>query len=297
MLVELFGWNKPLSEPVGTLERDIQYTGKKISVVIPTKDQGDTIEHTILSIVNQNYQNYEIIVVDGGSSDGTGKILDRYKSWINYCVREEDKGQSDAINKGFRLATGDIYAWINSDDYYLPGAFSRVVSVFENNQNIDIVVGSGIIVTKELRFLKSVDSMKIKREELLQWEKGRWVMQQSCFWTSELWKRVGGVDENLDLLMDFDLWLRFAEVGESKDIPDCLAAMRYYPEAKTVSLKEKMKEETAYVYAKNAAYQELREMVRNLVVENKQLTHGIEQENKRVVNRVIRLLSKVIRKV
>src|SRR4051812_48252088 len=98
----------------------------KISIVTPTLNQGNFIEETILSVIGQNYPNLEYIILDGGSTDNTIEIIKKYEKHLAYWSSEPDKGQSDAINKGFKIATGDILGWINSDDYYMPGIFNHI---------------------------------------------------------------------------------------------------------------------------------------------------------------------------
>lgn len=289
MINMLYGWSERLSDfKKSKQQNDPEIGDLKISIVIPTLNQATTIGDTILSIINQDYENYEIIVMDGGSDDGTLDRLEDYRRYITFLVSEPDKGQSNAINKGFDLASGDIYAWINSDDYYLPGSFSKVVTRFMTMSDIDIVVGGGYIVNRDNIFLKQIDPMQLTRDNLLQWDNDKWIMQQSCFWTSSIWKKCHGVDENLHLLMDFDLWLRFSEYGNSATINDTLGVMRYYPEAKTVSQKIKMKEELGYVYAKNGAFIEVKKVINELVMINKQLTSIIEDRDKRLLARLLK---------
>jgi glycosyltransferase involved in cell wall biosynthesis len=244
--------------------REVDSSIHTISIVVPTLNMADTIEDTILSIINQNDKNYELIIIDGGSTDGTADIITKYKDFITYYESKIDNGQSSAINRGFAIATGAMYAWINSDDFYLPNTFKLVREVFENNSNLDIVVGSGDVVTKDCQFLKHITSLEMNRENLLGWNNDQWILQQACFWTSNIWEKCGGVDESLQLLMDYDLWLRFSEIGTSKAIGNSLAVMRYYKEAKTIKLRSRMREEEAYVYAKNQAFDQLRSLVSEL---------------------------------
>lgn len=285
----LYGWPSPLNKIEQTLDKNL-HQDLKFSIVIPTLNQADTLEHTLLSIINQDYTNFEIIVMDGGSHDATSLIIEEYQHWIQHYCKGEDSGQSDAINKGFKLATGDVFAWINSDDYYLPSAFSRVFDVFKSRPSLDIVVGNGDIVTKDCRFLKRINAMLMEVRNLIRWSKGDYIMQQSCFWTSKIWNRSGGVDESLKLLMDFDLWFRLAALGESQVLDETLAVMRYYPEVKTVSLKDHVKEELAYVFARNGQYEEVRKIVHELVEENK---HVVAQLDKLNQNMLIRILKRV----
>jgi len=280
----MYGWNNDQLGPTD----EKQPRNQKISIVVPTLNHGDTIEHTLLSIINQGDQNYEIIVMDGGSSDNTKEIIDKYRDYITYFESRKDNGQSDAINRGFSFADGDIYAWINSDDYYLPNAFRLVKKTFSENNGIDIVVGSGDVVTKDCQFLKHIKGLEMKRDNLLGWHNDQWIMQQCCFWTAEIWKRSGGVDEDLHLLMDYDLWLRFASMGRSKAIEDRIAIMRFYKEAKTVALRSRMKEEEAYVYAKNRAFPELRTIVKELSLRNEELTSIVVKYEGNLINKMLR---------
>ena len=280
----MYGWNNDQLGPTD----EKQPSNQKISIVVPTLNHGDTIEHTLLSIINQGDQNYEIIIMDGGSSDNTKDVIDKYRDYITYFESRKDNGQSDAINRGFGFADGDIYAWINSDDYYLPNAFRLVKKTFSENKEIDIVVGSGDVVTKDCQFLKHIKGLEMKRDNLLGWHNDQWIMQQCCFWTAEIWKKSGGVDEDLHLLMDYDLWLRFSSLGRSKAIEDRIAIMRYYKEAKTVALRSRMKEEEAYVYAKNRAFPELRTIVKELSLRNEELTSIVVKYEGNLINKMLR---------
>jgi len=280
----MYGWN---NDQIGPTDEK-QPSNQKISIVVPTLNHGDTIEHTLLSIINQGDQNYEIIIMDGGSSDNTKDIIDKYRDYITYFESRKDNGQSDAINRGFGFADGDIYAWINSDDYYLPNAFRLVKKTFSENKGIDIVVGSGDVVTKDCQFLKHIKGLEMKRDSLLGWHNDQWIMQQCCFWTAEIWKKSGGVDEDLHLLMDYDLWLRFSSLGRSKAIEDRIAIMRFYKEAKTVALRSRIKEEEAYVYAKNGAFPELRTIVKELSLRNEELTSIVVKYERSLINKMLR---------
>jgi glycosyltransferase involved in cell wall biosynthesis len=284
----LYGW--PYSLKVCSTRSQVSELdfGHKLSIVIPTLNQGETLEHTLLSIINQDYKNFEIIVMDGGSSDITPEIIDRYRSWIDHYQSGSDGGQSEAINSGFRKAQGKIFAWINSDDYYLPGAFSAVISEFSRNPTVDIIVGAGDIVTKNSKFLKHIDGKEMSRSNLLNWHNDQWIMQQSCFWTAEVWKKCGGVDESLQLLMDYDLWMRFSLVAKSSVLDKVLAVMRYYPEAKSVSMKDKVREEEAYVYAKNGELEGVRRVVSELVIKNINMDQEIHNRDRSIGARLMR---------
>ena len=266
----LYGWSaaNPAAEALEAAERVIAMKNPpRFSVVVPTLNQGDMIEDTLLSLIHQDYPNLEIILVDGGSTDNTMAVVDRYRDHICAVVSEPDRGQSDAINKGFRLASGDILCWLNSDDYFLPGALHHVADCFAADPRVRFAVGAGDVISKDHHFLRHIPPLPMTEETMLNWKYDRWVMQQCCFWTRSLWQEAGGVDEQLHLLMDYDLWFRLSRISQAAMIKEKLAVMRYYPDAKTVKQNNKATEELAYVYAKNGAHQALREQVAELMAD------------------------------
>jgi glycosyltransferase involved in cell wall biosynthesis len=237
----------------------------RFSVVIPTLNQAETIEDTLLSLIHQNYPNLEIIVADGGSSDATASVLNRYREHLNAVLPGPDTGQSNAINKGFARASGDIFFWLNSDDYLLPDTLWRVAACFQADAHLEFAVGAGDVISLDHHFLRHIPPLPMDEATMLNWKHDQWVMQQCCFWTKNLWQSVGGVDEQLHLLMDYDLWFRFSRMTKAAMINEKLAVMRYYPDAKTVKQRSKTSEELAYVYAKNGAFLSLREQIADLV--------------------------------
>lgn len=290
----LYGWNNiQPSSRVGaehnSPENGFNDEPFMISIVIPTLNQGDMIEDTLLSIIYQNYRNIEIIVMDGGSTDHTLEVVERYRPWIKHLISGPDGGQSQAINKGFSLANGDIYAWINSDDYYLPGAFHAVAATFKHQQT-SFAVGAGDVITRDHQFLRYIPGMQIDDFAIRNWQHDRWIMQQSCFWSDSLWSRVGGVDPNLNLLMDVDLWFRFSRVTSNVIIPQKLAAMRYYPNAKTVKNRRRSSEELAYVYAKNHVYDAVMDVVSNVNAELEALQQRYDKMQHSIPVRILKRL-------
>ena len=275
-------------EPNRVVKRQFDPSIPKISIVVPTLNMQGTIEGTILSIIRQDDENYELIVIDGGSTDGTEEVIQKYNSYITYYESKPDNGQSSAINRGFEIATGDFYAWINSDDFYLPNAFRVVREIFKESDDIDIVVGSGDVVTRDCKFLKHISGLEMSRDNLLNWNNDQWILQQSCFWTRELWEKSGGVDESLQLLMDYDLWLRFSDMGKSRAIRNSIAIMRYYDGAKTMRLRSKMKEEEAYVYAKNQAFTQLQSLVSELNIRCEELGLRVSQYDCHYIIKILR---------
>jgi glycosyltransferase involved in cell wall biosynthesis len=185
----------------------------KLSIVIPSFNQGRYLEEALRSVLLQGYPDLELIVMDGGSSDDTLAVLRRYARWIAQWISAPDGGQSSAINAGFRHASGEICAWIGCDDRLLPGALIRAGSHFSHDPACKWLAGAG-----KLKFQSGrsglMPSRIASRAELLQfwqWGNGCFVVQPSCFWRRGLWDEAGGVRDDLHLAMDYDLWLRFAE--------------------------------------------------------------------------------------
>ena len=218
----------------------------KISVITVTLNQGIYLEETIRSVLLQGYPNLEYIVLDGGSTDNTSVLLDRYGSELSYCVSEKDGGQSNALNKGFRKATGDILAWLNSDDCYLPGALWRVAMAFDTYGSDMIVGGCELIRDSNLvpfrthhTSLPIGDRVPLPLDRLLDidgaWYEGNFFQQPEVFWTRQLWERSGGcVEEQLYWSMDYELWVRFAyHQAQIVHIPDTLVRYRVHPKQKT----------------------------------------------------------------
>ena len=192
----------------------------KISVVTPTYNQGKFIEQTINSVLNQGYPNLEYIIVDGASTDETSEVLEAYRDRIDHLISEPDEGQSDAINKGMDLTTGEILTWLNSDDMFTPGTLFAMAMAFWKSK-ADMVVGT-VQLLKDDRVvsehLTSCENGPLQLSELLDldnnWLKGRFFYQPELMFTRDLWERSGGyVDTDLYYSMDHELWLRFAIAG------------------------------------------------------------------------------------
>jgi glycosyltransferase involved in cell wall biosynthesis len=268
-------WNYAVPQLPATLP-----SGKplpKISVVTVTYNQGAYIEETIRSILLQGYPNLEYIVIDGGSTDNTVEILKRYQDSITYWVSEPDQGQSNALNKGFARATGDILAWLNSDDCYLPGTLYRVALMFDI-YGADMVAGGCElrIDRNPVPFKTHHNAMPVGEvvplpvERILNidecWQSGEFFYQPEVFWTRDLWQRSGAhVREDLFYSMDYELWLRMAaHKATIIHIPDALTRFRmhenqkthgenipYLPELKQVA--EKFKQEVEYAKSEKSA--------------------------------------------
>jgi glycosyltransferase involved in cell wall biosynthesis len=205
-----------------------------ISIITPTLNQAATIEQTILSVANQDYPDFEHIVRDGGSNDGTLEILGRHAHlrWVS----EADRGQSDAINKGLQISRGDIVAYLNSDDVYRPGAFRAVADAFAEHPDAGVVVGGCDIIDGDGGTTGHFRARLDRREDLLRyWEWGDrfCIPQPAVFIRRKLVERAGGFHESLHLAMDYEMWLRLASLTEFLVLPQTLAAFRVTDDTKT----------------------------------------------------------------
>jgi len=206
----------------------------RISIVTPSYNQGGFIEQAIRSVLLQGYPNLEYFVVDGGSTDGAVEVIGRYERWITWWVSEADRGQSHAINKGFARATGEIFAWLNSDDYYLPGALEAVGRSYVARGSGVGIVGGGLMVSERGRALGRVQPGPLDFESVLRW-KEPCIFQPSCFFPGRYFRAVGGLDENRRYAMDIDLWLKLLRRTSFQAVNALLAAARTHESAKTVA--------------------------------------------------------------
>lgn len=207
-----------------------------IAIVTPSYNQGHVIAQTIASVLDQAYPRLEYAVVDGGSTDGTRDVLDRYVQRLAYCVSEPDAGQSDAVAKGFQHVQGEIMGYLNSDDMLLPGALRFVGEFFALHPNVDVIYGHRVIVDDDGQevgrwILPPHDAEVIKYYD--------WVPQETLFWRSPLYQAVGGIDRAFQFAMDWDLVLRFINVGARfQRVPYSLGCFRVHDQQKTHALSD-----------------------------------------------------------
>ncbi|HEY4181728.1 MAG TPA: glycosyltransferase family 2 protein [Kofleriaceae bacterium] len=208
----------------------------RLSFVIPTRNQARFIRQCIDGCFDQNVDDAEVVVVDGASTDDTRDVLASYGDCVRW-ISEPDRGQSDAINKGVRMATGDVIAWINSDDYYAsPTALRALVTALDEDPTLDIVYGNGQRVDVEGAYIGPYDSRRIDRVEQIVTHPASFVLQPCLLFRRQLFLDVGGVDEQLRYTMDYELWIRmFAAARATKYIPQTVACARYHTDAKSVA--------------------------------------------------------------
>lgn len=226
----------------------------KISVVTPSYNQGQYIEQTINSILDQQYSNLEYLVLDGGSTDNTLSVINKYEQGHFFWESQKDKGQSDAINKGFQLATGDIINWLNSDDYYEKGSLHYVANQFQDPK-VNCYTGTSRIFGEErCSFSSGTDVYTGNLYKTIGWAR---IDQPETFFRKSVIDEIGYLNECLHFVMDKDLWIRYLckyGLDNIKKDKQLLVHFRLHNESKTVSLKEKFEQETInlfYTYACN----------------------------------------------
>ena len=182
----------------------------RISIVTPSFNQAPFLERTILSVLNQNYPNLEYLIMDGGSSDGSVEIIKKYDKYLSYWVSEPDGGQANAINKGFKMCSGDILAWLCSDDLYTPGTLKKIAALFVKKE-ADLIYGNTYLTDCNDAILREhrnipFNGLFSKRAIL----HGLFsISQPSMFWSRKLFLNVGGINERLSNVLDNDLIIRF----------------------------------------------------------------------------------------
>ena len=181
----------------------------KISVVTPNFNKGRYLEKTILSVLSQGYPNLEYVIIDGGSTDGSLDIIKKYAERLTYWVSEPDDGVYFAIIKGFEHTTGDIMAWIGSDDFYHPNSFFTVAHIFSEFPQVSWLEGAQAHYDEEGRTV-AVETGPYFNHLCFLMHRYQWIQQESTFWRRELYEKVGGIKTNYKLAGDFDLWMRFS---------------------------------------------------------------------------------------
>ena len=202
-----------------------------VSIITPSYNQGRFIEETIKSVLNQDYPNIEYIVIDGGSTDNTIDILIKYEGRLRW-VSEPDKGQSDAITKGFAMARGSMMAWLNSDDTYLPGTVNKVVDLFCSQTDIGLIYGKAYFIDIEGNVIGRYPTEPFDYNRLAIFN---FICQPATFFRKEALDEVGILDINLHYVMDYDLWIRMANKNKFAYLPEFLATYRFHEESKTIS--------------------------------------------------------------
>ena len=209
----------------------------RITIVTPSYNQARFIGWTVRSVFLQRYPELEYILMDGGSTDGTMDVLEPYVDRFAYLVSDRDKGQSDAIHRGFARSTGEIMAYLNSDDMIAPGALAYVAQYFRDHPDVDLLYSHRCTVDEHNRVL-----WYWLLPEHSDWYMTRWdlIPQETCFWRRRLYEKAGNIDPSFRFAMDYDLFVRFmrAAPGRTRRLNRFLGVFRQHDEAKTTRLME-----------------------------------------------------------
>ena len=204
-----------------------------VTVVTPSYNQGQFLEETIRSVLDQDYPLIEYIIIDGGSTDNSVDLIRAYQDRIAWWVSEPDRGQTDAINKGFARAKGEILAWLNSDDTYLPGAISDAVAFLQAHPQVGMVYGDANLVDDSGACLGPFPAKQTSYRQL---RRGAvHIPQQASFFRANLWYQVGPLDPTFFFAMDYDLWVRLASITEIRYYPHLWANFRLHGQGKSVA--------------------------------------------------------------
>lgn len=236
--------------------RDNNPSYPKISIVTPSFNQGQFLEECIDSILSQNYPNLEYIIMDGGSTDGSVEIIKKYDKFLTYWQSKPDGGQYEAINEGFRLSSGEIMAWLNSDDKLHPGSLRLLATVFGSRPEVEWLTGRPTGWRED-------GSLKLVFDHLPTWSRARYfnrefteyfIQQESTFWRRSLWDRAGGrLDTEWKLAADFELWARFFRHARLYSIDALLGGFRFHDSQKTASMLAEYKREAHAVIDREIA--------------------------------------------
>jgi glycosyltransferase involved in cell wall biosynthesis len=204
-----------------------------ISVVTPSYNQGEFLEETMLSVLQQDYPKLEYIVIDGGSTDASVSIIEKYASRLAYWESNKDRGFGHAINKGLSRASGEIVCWVNSDDLLLPGALQAVGTYFALHPEVGLVFGDRHIIDTSS---KRVAVRAYYFYDQQQFRFGKALPQEATFWRRKVMETTGLLDEDLKFAIDFDLWCRMSKATHIEHIPVFLGAFREQPASKSSTI-------------------------------------------------------------
>ena len=204
-----------------------------VSIITPSYNQVRYLEDTIQSVIRQDYANLEYIIVDGGSTDGSQQVIETYQDNLAWWISEPDQGQADAINKGFKRASGEIVAWLNSDDLYLPDAISSAVELFHQNPDVGVIYGDAVSADADGSFLNELRFSSWGTGDFLQFNI---ICQPAVFMKRSILENVGYLDPSYHFFLDHQLWIRLSRETTFLHHPEIWAVSRYHQDAKNITL-------------------------------------------------------------
>ncbi len=217
----------------------------KITVITTCYNHAPYIEATLQSVINQGYPNLEYIVIEGGSSDNSQEIIERYRDYLTDFLIEPNTRQIDKLIEGFSRATGDILCMLNSDDVFEPGVLEEVAEFFLNNPQAQVVYGN-------YSWIDSKGNLMSRRKEIgfnrfIFMYDVNYIPQPSTFWRRDLYEQVGGLTQDIDVALDTDLWIKFADVTSIYHIPRFWSKYRIHPKQKSLNSNEKLSNEMSAI--------------------------------------------------
>ena len=246
-----------------------------VSIITPSFNQAQFLEQTITSVLEQDYPSIEYLVIDGNSTDGSQAIIEKYSGRITWWVSEPDQGQAEAINKGIKHAKGEIVAWLNSDDYYLPGAVTKAVATFQNHPSLSFVYGDVLAVDADGC---QINKLHYYQMDLIDLMRFNIIGQPSVFIRREILNKIGFLDPSLQYLLDHQLWLRLAQQAPIQYLPEMLSAARFHSQSKNVAQASAFGEEAYRIIAWMQRIPELNSKYEN---NKKQIWAGAHRFNAR----------------
>lgn len=237
----------------------------KITVVTPNFNQTAFLERTIQSVLNQGYPNLEYIIIDGGSKDGSVEIIEKYEEKLSYWESKSDNGMYHAIQKGFDRSTGEIMAWINSDDVYLHNCLFTVAEVFSKYKGVKWVTSNLLHIDENDRIVNNVEA-PVWSKYLFFSGKYKWIQQESTFWRRNLWEQTGGkLDTHYNWAADLELWSRFFLYAELFSVRSCFAGFRIRTKnQKSLEGRGKYFEEVNQIYSRLKLPAEIKDKIKKL---------------------------------
>lgn len=219
----------------------------KVSIVTPSYNQGQFLESTILSVLNQSHPNLEYIIIDGGSTDGSVQIIKKYHKYLAYWISEKDGGMYDAINKGLKMASGDILAYLNSDDLYMPGTFQIITEYFQKHPEVALVYGDCVFINEreEYMYTYHYPCFKWRRFILLNWCS---ILQQGSFWRRDIHKKIGYFNPEFKMAGDFEFYARVGKHFQIGHLRKKLAMYRLHKKSLSATRQDKNQEEVHKIH-------------------------------------------------